>query len=165
MDPNRRKNSLSPIEQPNSGALLYSSATDEESDDFQEETVGKSSGRRVNAGSLDDSSSTRPLSRDAGKELVRVGRPRPQSTYGQPTVPLMPRVRSRSTAGTNLEMNGDLNGSNTSLNKFVDPLMRKQEREKETQQKAALTKPMVVGAGGRKKAARVLAAFFGGGKK
>ena len=78
----------------------------------------------------------------------------------------MPRVRSRSTAGTNLEMNGDLNGSNTSLNKFVDPLlMRKQEREKETQQKAALTKPMVVGAGGRKRAVRDLAAFFDGGEK
>ena len=166
VDPDRHRNSPSPIEQPNPGALLYSSATDEESDDFQEETVGKSSGRRVNAGSLDDSSSTRPLFKDAGKEPVRVGRPRPQSTYGQPTAPLMPRVRSRSTAGTNLEMNGDLNGSNTSLNKFVDPLLtRKQEREKETQQKAALTKPMVVGAGGRKKAVRDLAAFFDGGEK
>ena len=145
MDPNRRKNSPSPIEQPNSGALLYSSATDEESDDFQEGAVGKSSGRRVNAGSLDDSSSTRPLFKDAEKEPVRVGRPRSQSTYGRPTAPSMPRMRSRSTAGTNLEMNGDLNGSSTGLNKFVDPLlMGKQETEKETQQNAALTKPMVV---------------------
>ena len=43
--------------------------------------------------------------------------------------------------------------------------MRKQEREKEAQQKAALTKLMVVGAGGRKKAVRDLAAFFDGGEK
>jgi hypothetical protein len=63
-------------------------------------------------------------------------------------------------------MDGDLNGSNTSLNKFVDPLVaRKQEKEKETQQKAALVKPMVVRAGGGKKAVRDLAAFFDGGEK
>ncbi|KAF9777475.1 hypothetical protein BJ322DRAFT_1114998 [Thelephora terrestris] len=166
VDPDRLRNSPSPIEQPSSSAMLYSSATDEESDDFQEETVGKSSGRRVNMSSLDDGDSIRPVSKEVSKEPARVGRPRPQSTYGQPTAPLMPRVRSRSTAGTGLGMNGDLNGSNTSLNKFVDPLVvRKQEKEKQSQQKAELTKPMAVRAGGRKKAVKDLAAFFDGGEK
>jgi len=115
---------------------------------------------------LDDGGPTRPVSKDIHKEPARVGRPRPQSTYGQPTAPLMPRVRSRSTAGTSLGMDGELNGSNTSLNRFVDPLVvRKQEREKETQQKAAFSKPMAVKAGGGKKAVRDLAAFFDGGEK
>ena len=165
MDPDRRRNTPSPIEQSHSGAPLYSSATDEESDDFQEETVGKSSGRKVNLNSL-DRSSTKSISKDLDKEPARVGRPRPQSTYGAPTAPLMPRVRSRSTAGSSLGMDGDLNGSNTSLNKFVDPLIvRKQEKEKETQQKVALTKPMAVRPGGGKKAVRDLAAFFDGGEK
>lgn len=165
MDPDRRRNTPSPIEQTHSGAQLYSSATDEESDDFQEETVGKSSGRRVNPNTLDRGSSN-ATPKDLGKEPARVGRPRPQSTYGTPTAPLMPRVRSRSTAGTSLGMDGDLNGSNNSLNKFVDPLVvRKQEKEKETQQKAALVKPMAVRPGGGKKAVRDLAAFFDGGEK
>ena len=165
MDPDRRRNSPSPVEQLQSSAPLYSSATDEESDDFQEETVGKSSGRKVNLDSF-DKGSTKPISKGVDREPVRVGRPRPQSTYGAPTAPLMPRVRSRSTAGTSLEMDGDLNGSNTSLNKFVDPLVvRKQEKEKETQQKAAFAKPMAAGAGGRKKAVKDLAAFFDGGEK
>ena len=165
-DPDRRGNSPSPVEQSNPGTLLYSSATDEESDDFQEETVGKSSGRRVNMSSIDDGGPTKTTSKDVGKEPTRIGRPRPQSTYGQPTAPLMPRVRSKSTAGTSLGMNGDLNGSNTSLNKFVDPLVaRKQEKAKETLQRAALTKPIVVRAGGGKKAVKDLAAFFDGGDK
>ena len=165
MDPDRRRNTPSPIEQPLSITPLYSSATDEESDDFQEETVGKSSGRKVNLNSLGrDSANSTP--KDLGKEPTRVGRPRPQSTYGAPTAPLIPRVRSRSTAGTSLGMDGDLNGSNTSLNRFVDPLVvRKQEKEKETQQKAASSKPMAVRAGGGKKAVRDLAAFFDGGEK
>ena len=155
VDPDLHRNSPSPIEQPQFGAT-----TDEESDDFQdfqEETVGKSSGRKV---------VTLNNSKEADREPARVGRPRPQSTYGAPTAPLMPRVRSRSTAGMSLGMDGDLNGSNTSLNKFVDPLVvRKQEKEKETQQKAALVKPMAVRAGGGKKAVRDLAAFFDGGEK
>lgn len=161
-DPDRRRNSPSPIEQPNSGAPVYSSATDDESDDFQEETVGKSSGRRINIGSRDDGGSTKPVP----KEPARVNRPRPQSTYGQPTAPLMPRVRSKSTAGASLGMDGDLNGSNTSLSRFVDPLVvRKQEKEKEAQHRATFTKPMVVRAGGGKKAVKDLAAFFDGGEK
>ena len=165
MDPDRRRNTPSPIEQLPSAAPLYSSATDEESDDFQEETVGKSFGRRVNPNNL-DKGSAKSAPRDLGKEPARMGRPRPQSTYGAPTAPLIPRVRSRSAAGSSLEMDGDLNGSNTSLNKFVDPLIvRKQEKEKETQQKAALTKPMAVRPGGGKKAVRDLAAFFDGGEK
>ena len=160
VDPDRHRNSPSPIEQP----MLYS-ATDEESDDFQEETVGKSSGRKVNLNSL-DKSSAKSVTKEVDREPARVSRPRPQSTYGTPTAPLMPRVRSRSTTGASLDMDGDMNGSNTSLNKFVDPLLvRKQEREKETQQRAALTKPMAAGAGGRKKAVRDLAAFFDGGEK
>ena len=107
-----------------------------------------------------------PVFKDLSKEPTRVGRPRPQSTYGAPTAPLIPRVRSRSTAGTSLGMDGDLNGSNTSLNKFVDPLVvRKQEKEKETQQKAALSNPMAVRPGARKKAVKDLAAFFDGGEK
>jgi hypothetical protein len=163
-DPDRRRNSPSPIEQPNSGAPLYLPATDDESDDFQDETVGKSSGRRVNMSSLDDGGSTKPVFKDSSKDPSRAGRPRPQSTYGQPTAPLMPRVRSRSTAGTSLGMDGDLNGSNTSLNRFVDPLLvRKQEKEKEAQQRAAFTTPMAVRAGGRKKAVKDLAVFFDGG--
>ena len=162
MDPDRRRNSPSPVEQSNPGAPPYLSATDDESDDFQEETVGKSSGRRVNMGSNEDGGSTRP----APKEPARIGRPRPQSTYGQPTAPLMPRVRSRSTAGMSLEINGSPNEGNTGLNKFVDPLLvRKQEKERATQQKAALTKPMAVRPGGKKKAVRDLAAFFDGGEK
>ena len=162
VDPDRHRNSPSPIEQPQFGAGLYSSATDDESDDFQEETVGKSSGRKANLPSLGRA----PAPKDFDKEPTRLGRPRPQSTYGAPTAPLMPRVRSRSTAGMSLEMNGDLNESNTSLNKFVDPLLvRKKEKEKETQQKAALVKPMAVRAGGGKKAVRDLAAFFDGGEK
>jgi len=113
-----------------------------------------------------DRGSTKPVSKNDDREPTRVGRPRPQSTYGAPTAPLIPRVRSRSTAGMSLGMDGDMNGSNTSLNKFVDPLLvRKQEKEKETQQKAALTKPMAVRAGGGKKAVRDLAAFFDGGEK
>lgn len=165
-DPDRRRNSPSPIEQPNFGASLYSSATDDESDDFQEETVGKSSGRRIDMSGLDDGGPMKSVSKDIHKEPARVDRPRPQSTYGQPTAPLMPRVRSRSTAGTSLGMDGDLNGSNTSLNRFVDPLVaRKQEKEKEAQHKAALTKPIVVRAGGGKKAVRDLAAFFDGGER
>lgn len=166
MDPDRRKNSPSPTEQPNSSAQLYSSTTDEESDDFQEETIGKSSGRRVDMSGLDDGVSARLVSKDLSKEPAKVNRQRPQSTYGQPTQPLMPRVRSKSTSGTSLGMDGDLNGSNTSLSKFVDPLvMRKQEKDKEAQQKAALTKPMAVRAGGRKKAVKDLAAFFDGGDR
>jgi len=162
VDPDLCRNSPSPVEQPRSITPLYLSATDEESDDFQEETVGKSSGRKVSLQNL-DRGSTR--SKDHDKEPVRVGRSRPQSTYGLPTAPLMPRVRSRSAAGI-LNMDGDLNGSNTSLNKFVDPLVvRKQEREKETQQKAALVKPMAVRSGGGKKAVKDLAAFFDGGEK
>lgn len=162
MDPDRRRNSPSPIEQTSSGAPLYSSATDDESDDFQEETVGKSSGRRVNTNSLDDGGSIRPVP----KEPARVDRPRPQSTYGQPTAPLMPRVRSRSTAGTSLGMDGDLNGSNTSFNRFVDPLVaRKQEKQKEAQHRATLTTPTAGRTGGGKKAVRDLAAFFDGGEK
>lgn len=165
MDPDRRRNTPSPIGQYDSGAPLYSSTTDEESDDFQEETVGKSSGRKVNLNSL-DRSSAKSISKDLDKEPARVGRPRPQSTYGAPTAPLMPRVRSRSIAGSSLGMDGDSNGSNTSLNKFVDPLIvRKQEKEKETQQKVALAKPMAVRPGGGKKAVRDLAAFFDGGEK
>jgi len=165
VDPDRRRNSPSPIEQPRSVTPLYLSATDEESDDFQEETVGKSSGRKVNLTSL-DRGLAKPVSKNDDREPTRVGRPRPQSTYGAPTAPLIPRVRSRSTAGMSLGMDGDMNGSNTSLNKFVDPLLvRKQEKEKETQQKAALTKPMAVRAGGGKKAVRDLAAFFDGGEK
>lgn len=110
--------------------------------------------------------SAKSTSKDLDKEPTRVGRPRPQSTYGAPTAPLIPRVRSRSTAGTSLGMDGDLNGSNGSVNKFVDPLiMRKQEKAKETQHKAAFSKPMVVGQGGRKKAVKDLAAFFDGGEK
>lgn len=165
MDPDRRRNTPSPIEQPRSVASLYSSATDEESDDFQEETVGKSSGRKVNLNGLGrDSANSTP--KDLGKEPTRPGRQRPQSTYGAPTAPLIPRVRSRSTAGMGLGMDGDLNGSNTSLNRFVDPLVvRKQEKEKETQQKAAFSKPMAVRSGGGKKAVRDLAAFFDGGEK
>ena len=165
MDPDRHRNSPSPIEQPQFGTQSYSSATDEESDDFQEETVGKSSGRKVNLDGL-DRGSTKSTSKSVDKEPTRVSRPRPQSTYGAPTAPLMPRVRSRSTAGTSLGIDGDSNGSNTSLNKFVDPLVvRRQEKEKETQQKAALVKPMAVRAGGRKKAVKDLAAFFDGGEK
>jgi hypothetical protein len=101
--------------------------------------VGKSSGRKVTLNSLGRRfRQIRP--KDLDKEPVRVGRPRPQSTYGAPTTaPLMPRVRSRSTAGTSLGMDGDLNGSNTSLNKFVDPLVvRKQEKEKQTQRRQRL---------------------------
>jgi len=148
-DPDRRRDSPSP---------QYNAATDEESDDFQEETVGKSSGRKVNMNSF-DKGSTDSTSKGVDKEPVRVGRPRPQSTYGAPTAPLMPRVRSRSTAGMSLDQSGDLNGSSTSLNKFVDPLVvRKQE-------KAALVKPMAVRPGGGKKAVRDLAAFFDGGEK
>ena len=165
MDPDRRRNSPSPVEN------QYATATDEESDDFfqdsqeQEETVGKSSGRKVNLNSFDrDSTNSAP--KEVNKEPARIGRQRPQSTYGAPTAPLMPRVRSRSTAGMSLDMNGDLNGSNTSLNKFVDPLVvRKQEKEKQTQQKAALVKPMAVRPGGGKKAVRDLAAFFDGGER
>ena len=158
MDPDRRRNTPSPTP-------LYSSATDEESDDFQEETVGKSSGRKVSLNNF-DRSPTKSASKDLDKEPTRLGRPRPQSTYGAPTAPLIPRVRSRSTAGTSLGMDGDLNGSNTSLNKFIDPLVvRKQEREKETQQKAALINPMAVRSGARKKAVKDLAAFFDGGEK
>lgn len=165
-DPDRRRDSPSPVEQPNSGAPLLSSATDEESDDFQEETVGKSSGRKVNLNSLDDGGSTRPATKAAPKEPVRLGRPRPQSTYGQPTAPLMPRVRSRSTAGMSFGTDGDPNGSSTSLNKFVDPLLvRKQEKQKEAQQRAALSTPMAVRSGGRKKAVKDLAAFFDGGER
>jgi len=165
VDPDLLRNSPSPVEQPRSGVPLYSSVTDEESDDFQEETVGKSSGRKVHLQSL-GRGPARPTPKDLDKEPARVGRPRPQSTYGIPTAPLMPRVRSRSTAGTSLGMDGDLNGSNTSLNKFVDPLVvRKQEREKETQQKAALAKPIAVRPGGGKKAVKDLAAFFDGGEK
>jgi len=165
VDPDRHRNTPSPIEQ-YSAAPLYSSTTDEESDDFQEETVGKSSGRKVNLNNL-ARGSPMPVSKDLSKEPTRVGRPRPQSTYGVPTTaPLIPRVRSRSTAGTSLGMDGDLNGSNTSLNKFVDPLVvRKQEKEKETQQKAALSNPMAVRPGARKKAVKDLAAFFDGGEK
>jgi len=108
--------------------------------------------------SLDVGDSTRPVS----KEPARVGRQRPQSTYGTPTAPLMPRMRSKSTAG----MDADLNGSNTSLNRFVDPLLaRKQEKEKEAQGRAALTKPIAVRPGGGKKAVRDLAAFFDGGER
>ena len=160
VDPDRRRNSPSPVDP------QYGAATDEESDDFfQDETVGKSSGRKVNMNNS-DRGSTDSTSREVETEPTRVGRPRPQSTYGVPTAPLMPRVRSRSTAGTSLDMNGDMNGSNTSLNKFVDPLVvRKQEREKETQQKAALVKPMAARPGGGKKAVRDLAAFFDGGEK
>ena len=164
MDPDRRINTPSPIEQ-HSATPLYSSTTDEESDDFQEETVGKSSGRKVNLSSF-DRGSTKSVSKDAEKEPTRVGRPRPQSSYGAPTAPLIPRVRSRSTAGTSVGMDGDLNGSNTSLNKFVDPLIvRKQEKEKETQQRAALVKPMAIRPGAGKKAVKDLAAFFDGGEK
>lgn len=164
VDPDRHRNTPSPIEQ-HSAAPLYSSTTDEESDDFQEETVGKSSGRKVNLNNL-GRGSPMPVFKDLSKEPTRVGRPRPQSTYGAPTAPLIPRVRSRSTAGTSLGMDGDLNGSNTSLNKFVDPLVvRKQEKEKETQQKAALSNPMAVRPGARKKAVKDLAAFFDGGEK
>jgi len=160
MDPDRRRNSPSPVDP------QYVTATDDDSDDFfQEETVGKSSGRKVNLNNS-DKGSTDSTSKEVDREPARVGRPRPQSTYGAPTAPLMPRVRSRSTAGMSLDMSGDMNGSNTSLNKFVDPLvMRKQEREKETQQKAALVKPMAVRPGGGKKAVRDLAAFFDGGEK
>ena len=161
MDPDRRRNSPSPID--NSSVPLNSAATDDESEEFQEETVGKSSGRRVNMSSLDDGGSAKPIPKELSKDPTRVGRPRPQSTYGQPTAPLMPRVRSRSTAGMSLGMDGDLNGSNTSLNRFVDPLLvRKQEKEKEAQQKAT---PMAVRAGGRKKAVKDLAAFFDGGER
>lgn len=165
IDPDRHRNTPSPTEQLHSSTPLYSSATDEESDDFQEETVGKSSGRRVGLNSL-DKGSAKSVPSDLDKEPARVGRPRPQSTYGTPTAPLIPRVRSRSTAGTSLGMDGDLNGSNTSLNKFVDPLVvRKQEREKELQQKVALTKPVAVRSGGGKKAVKDLAAFFDGGER
>lgn len=158
MDPDRRRNTPSPTP-------LYSSTTDEESDDFQEETVGKSSGRKVSLNNF-DRSPTKSASKDLDREPTRLGRPRPQSTYGAPTAPLIPRVRSRSTAGTSLGIDGDLNGSNTSLNKFIDPLVvRKQEREKETQQKAALVNPMAVRPGARKKAVKDLAAFFDGGEK
>jgi len=164
VDPDRHRNTPSPIEQP-SATPLYSSTTDEESDDFQEETVGKSSGRKVGLSAL-GRGSPMPVSKDLSREPTRVGRPRPQSTYGAPTAPLIPRVRSRSTAGTSLGMDGDLNGSNTSLNKFVDPLVvRKQEKEKQTQQKAALVNPMAVRPGARKKAVKDLAAFFDGGEK
>jgi hypothetical protein len=163
VDPDRLRDSPSPVGRFDSGPPVYSSATDEESDDFQEETVGKSSGRRVNMNSSDDRGPTRSVSKDLPKEPPRVGRPRPQSTYGQPTAPLMPRVRSRSTAGTSLGMDGDTDGSNSSFNKFVDPLVaRKQEKAKETQQKH---RPTGVGAGGRKKAVKDLAAFFDGGER
>ena len=115
--------------------------------------------------SLDYGSSAGPISK-VSKEPARIGRPRPLPTYGQPTAPSMPRVRSRSTAGTTLGRNGALKRSNTSLNKFVDPLVvRKQEKEKESQQKAAFTTPMAVRAGGRKKAVKDLAAFFDGREK
>ena len=164
VDPDRHRNSPSPIEQPNSGAPLNSAVTDDESEDFQEETVGKSSGRRVNMINFDGGGSTKPIPKNLSKDPTR--RPRPQSTYGQPTAPLMPRVRSRSTAGTSLGMDGDLNGSNTSLNRFVDPLLvRKQEKEKEAQQRATLVPPMAVRPGGRKKAVKDLAAFFDGGER
>ena len=165
VDPDRRRNTPSPIEQLRSATPLYSSATDEESDDFQEETVGKSSGRKAKLSSL-GRGSAKSISSDLDKEPARVGRPRPQSTYGIPTAPLIPRVRSMSTARTSLGMDGDLNGSNTSLNKFVDPLVvRKQEREKEMQQKVALARPVAVRPGGGKKAVRDLAAFFDGGER
>lgn len=61
---------------------------------------------------------------------------------------------------------GDPNGSSTSLNKFVDPLLvRKQEKQKEAQQRAAHSTPMAVRPGGRKKAVKDLAAFFDGGER
>jgi len=161
VDPDRRKNSPSPVERPRSVTPLYSSATDEESDDFQEETVGKSSGRKVSLYSH-ERGPVRSISKDDDKEPTRVGRPRPQSTYGTPTAPLIPRMRSRSTAGTSLGMDGDLNGSNTSLNKFVDPLV---VRKQESQQRVALSRPMASRPGGGKKAVKDLAAFFDGGEK
>jgi len=140
MSADRRTSSPSPVPPSQLGTALFSSPTgDEDSDEFQDETVGKSSGRRSELNSLDKDTRHRS---------------RPQSTYGVPSAniaPLQPRLRSRSAVGLGIsETNG--NG------KFIDPLVKRgQEKEGANGQKALPKKG--------KKAVGDLVAFFDGGDK
>jgi hypothetical protein len=128
------------VESSQLGNAYFSSAGDEETDD---ETVGKSAGKKIEYSSFD---------RDSWK-------PRPQSTstYGAPlsTAPLQPRLRSRSIVGLGIS---DGNGNTTAGGKFVDPLVvRKQEKVASSGQKSVDNK--------KKKAVGDLVAFFDGGEK
>jgi len=127
---------------------VYSSAGEEDSDEFQDETVGKSAGKRSEFDSL-----TRNTNRKNTASEVRESRkrPRPQSTYaGVPltasVAPLQPRSRSRSTAGL---------GISDGTGKFIDPLvLRRQEKGRND-----------VADKKGKKAVGDLVAFFDGGEK
>jgi hypothetical protein len=128
--------------------VVYSSAGEEDSDEFQDETVGKSAGKRSEFNSL-----TRNTNHNhtANEDRQPRKRPRPQSTYAgvPPTssvAPLQPRLRSRSTAGL---------GISDGTGKFIDPLvLRRQEKERND----------VANKKG-KKAVGDLVAFFDGGEK
>jgi len=127
---------------------FYSSAGEEDSDEFQDETVGKSAGRKSEFDSLTRNTKHNNNAND-DKEPRR--RPRPQSTYAgvPPTAsvaPLQPRLRSRSTVGL---------GISDGTGKFIDPLvLRRQEKERSD----------VANKKG-KKAVGDLVAFFDGGEK
>ncbi|KZT26094.1 hypothetical protein NEOLEDRAFT_1091562 [Neolentinus lepideus HHB14362 ss-1] len=125
---------------------------EEEEDGFQDETIGKSSGRLSLGGKSSGLSPSPPLSNP---------RVRAQSTYGlssiaaaSPNTPLHQRLRSRSTDmrfGLGISLDGP---------KFVDPLViRKQEKEAT----AKVVPPKVTA--GKKVPVGELVAFFDGGEK
>jgi len=110
-------------------AAFYSSAGEDDSDEFQDETVGKSASRRSEFNSLtrNTNHNTHAPAANANEEKEHRRRPRPQSTYGGASnitsvAPLQPRLRSRSTVGL---------GISDGTGKFIDPLvLRRQEKER-----------------------------------
>lgn len=145
-----------PTEPQQLSTAFFSSAGEDSADEYQDETVGKSAGRRSEFNSIsrnNNNSSSHSHSDSASSysysDREPRHRPRPQSTYGGPApsvAPLQPRLRSRSIVGL---------GISEGSGKFIDPLvLRRQEKERS----AAANKK-------GKKAVGDLVAFFDNGEK
>ncbi|KAF8893076.1 hypothetical protein BD779DRAFT_1508738 [Infundibulicybe gibba] len=133
------------------GTNEHTDDTGDEKDEFQDETIGKSSSAKF-ASTMSNGDSH---SNDPSPSSLRI---RAQSVYGfstlqppqTPITPLIPRLRSRSTDRFAL-------GENTPTAKFVDPLvLRKQDKEGT---KIAMPKPV------GKIPIGQLVAFFDGDKR
>ncbi|KAI0719813.1 hypothetical protein C8T65DRAFT_635248 [Cerioporus squamosus] len=117
----------------------------DESDDMNEETIGKNSGRHISAGLAPPSAPTSPSSSPNGNGEPKGRRVRPQSMYApmtsqvisapSPITPLNVRLRSRSTDRFGLGLSDSGTGApippvTPTSGKFVDPLViRRQTKE------------------------------------
>ncbi|KDQ56575.1 hypothetical protein JAAARDRAFT_36058 [Jaapia argillacea MUCL 33604] len=157
---------LSYTDDEESDSALKNGADDEDSDSFQDETIGKSAGRLSVITDLNNNSNNNITSRSKLRSNGSSDNPRlrTQSVYDfssltsastpTPITPLRPRVRSRSIDRIGL---GIVDGA---TNKFVDPLLLRKQEKREG--RAAGTPKVMPG---KKVPVGQLVAFFDGDKQ